>query len=133
MVFKRLKELRINKGISQEELAKYLCIARSNIGKYENGDLDLNTEILIKYAQFFNVSIDYILGNSDAKGKEVKSPDGDIKEQLIYEIKDMANKMDIIEIKALISILNADYSIVDLKNTLANIQKFSQSKKKQIC
>jgi transcriptional regulator with XRE-family HTH domain len=74
MVFKRLKELRIKKGISQEELARYLFIARSNIGKYENGDLDLNTEILIKYAQFFSVSIDYILELTDNETQNIKIP-----------------------------------------------------------
>ena len=75
MAFKRLKELRIEKGISQDDLAKYLNIARSNIGKYENGDLDLNTEILIKYSEYFNASVDYILELTNLKEKSINYPE----------------------------------------------------------
>ena len=76
MVFKRLKELRMKEGLSQDELAKRLHIARSNIGKYENGDLDLNTEILIEYSKFFDVSIDYILELTNDNHQEIKVPNG---------------------------------------------------------
>ena len=61
----RLKALREEKCLKQEELAKIFNISRASIGKYENGQIDLNTELLVKYSEFFDVSIDYILGRTN--------------------------------------------------------------------
>ena len=63
----RLKELRIEKGLTQDELASYLKVARSNISKYEQGTVDLSNEFLIQLSNFFNVTTDYLLGLSDIR------------------------------------------------------------------
>ncbi len=58
---KIIKELREQKGYSQEELAKLLDTKRSNIANWETrGEPDYAT--LIKLASFFNVTVDYLLG-----------------------------------------------------------------------
>ena len=63
----RVKELRKQKHITQEELGKVLDIQKAAISKYENGRAEPSTEVLKKMSSFFGVSIDYLLGNSIAK------------------------------------------------------------------
>jgi transcriptional regulator with XRE-family HTH domain len=74
MTFKRLKELREERGLTQKELAKQFQLSRANIGKYENGTLDLNTELIIKYCKYFNVSAGYILELTNIRDEIVNAP-----------------------------------------------------------
>lgn len=60
----RLKLLREEKQLLQEELGKVLGVSGRAIGNYENGTRDMSTEIQKKLANFFGVSIDYLVGNS---------------------------------------------------------------------
>ncbi|HOJ48543.1 MAG TPA: helix-turn-helix transcriptional regulator [Bacillota bacterium] len=64
---KRLKELRGDKGLSQRELAKLLNISSSTIAMYETGQRDPDTETLQRLAEFFDCSIDYLLGKSNIR------------------------------------------------------------------
>ena len=59
---KRIKELRINNNYTQQFVADYLKIDRSNYSKYELGKLDLNPDMIIALTKLYNVSSDYILG-----------------------------------------------------------------------
>ena len=63
----RVKELRKEHKITQEKLAASLGISRSAVALYETGKCDLSNEILIACASFFDVSTDYLLGQSDIK------------------------------------------------------------------
>ena len=63
----RVKELRKEHKITQEKLATSLGISRSAVAMYETGKCDLSNEILIACASFFDVSTDYLLGQSDIK------------------------------------------------------------------
>lgn len=63
----RVKELRKEHKITQEKLAASLGISRSAVAMYETGKCDLSNEILIACASFFDVSTDYLLGQSDIK------------------------------------------------------------------
>lgn len=58
----KLKKLRNSTELSQEELAKKLQTSRSSIGMIESNARKPTTETLIKYAEFFDVSVDYLLG-----------------------------------------------------------------------
>lgn len=60
----RVKELRKQKNLTQEELGKVLDIQKAAISKYENGRAEPSTEVLKKMSSLFGVSIDYLLGNS---------------------------------------------------------------------
>ena len=62
MIGKRLKELRQQKGLTQPELAKRLNISVSSIGMYETDAREPSDEIKTKIADFFNVTVDYLLG-----------------------------------------------------------------------
>ena len=62
---KKLKELRNEKEISQENLAKILKISRSALALYETDKRQIPNELLPKFAEFFDVSIDYLFGLED--------------------------------------------------------------------
>lgn len=62
MYGQRIKELRLEKGLKQSELAEILHTSQMNVCKYENEKLDLSSAMLIKLCKFFEVSADYILG-----------------------------------------------------------------------
>ena len=63
----RIKELRKEHKSTQEKLAAILGISRSAIAMYETEKCDLSNDILIACASFFDVSTDYLLGQSDIK------------------------------------------------------------------
>lgn len=67
MKLERLKNLREDKDLTQQNLADFLLIARSTYKNYENGDRSIPIDILIKIANFYDVSIDYIVGRSKQK------------------------------------------------------------------
>ena len=61
-VGQRMKELRLDKGLTQQDLADKLGIDRSNYSKYELGKLESNNAMLVSLSQIFGVSTDYLLG-----------------------------------------------------------------------
>ena len=61
----RIKDLRLDKRLTQQKVADYLGINRPNYSKYEAGKLEFNHDMLIKLAKLFNVRTDYILGLED--------------------------------------------------------------------
>lgn len=63
----RLKELRIEKGLLQADIAKIINKSERTVGFYETGERDMGTETLSILSDFFNVSIDYILGKTDIR------------------------------------------------------------------
>ena len=63
----RLKELREDNDIKQKDIAQYLHIKQNTYSQYENGQRQLPIDTLIKLAQYYNVSTDYILGLSKEK------------------------------------------------------------------
>ncbi len=69
----RLKELRIEKGLLQSDIAKIINKGERTVGFYETGERDMNTETLAILSDFFNVSIDYLLGKTDIRnpGKQI--------------------------------------------------------------
>ncbi|WPX08232.1 helix-turn-helix domain-containing protein [Anaerocellum danielii] len=66
----RLKELREEKGLTQEELALMLGLKRQSISNYENGGRQPDYNTLIKIADFFGVTVDYLIGHSDFRTRE---------------------------------------------------------------
>ena len=63
----RLKELREKRRLNQEGLAMKLCVSQSTISAYEVGERTPDLETLINIANFFSVSIDYLVGLSEVK------------------------------------------------------------------
>lgn len=61
-MYKRIRDLREDKDLSQKEIANILNMSQTGYSKYEVGTNDIPTKILIKLATFYNTSVDYILG-----------------------------------------------------------------------
>jgi len=64
---KRLKELREYRELTQSQLAERLDIGRASVSNYENGDRVPDADVLTKFADFFGVTTDYLLGRSEFK------------------------------------------------------------------
>ena len=61
----RLKELRKSRNISQLKLALDLNMNQNTISRYENLEREADYETLVRFADYFNVSLDYLLGRVD--------------------------------------------------------------------
>ena len=64
-MYRRIRELREDRDLTQKALAKALACSQQVYSNYELGQRDIPTDILIKLSLFYNVSVDYILGISD--------------------------------------------------------------------
>ena len=64
MVYCRIRDLREDKDMTQTQIAKILNCSQRIYINYERGDVDIPTEILIKLADFHNVSVDYLLNRT---------------------------------------------------------------------
>lgn len=62
-----IKELRLAKNLTQSELAERIGITKATISAYENGTRFPSYDVLLKIARLFNVTVDYLLGNSLGK------------------------------------------------------------------
>ena len=64
-MYKRIRDLREDRDLTQRELARMLNCSQQVYSNYELGQRDIPTDILIKLSDFYNVSIDYIPGIND--------------------------------------------------------------------
>ena len=67
-MYTRLRDLREDNDISQAECAKIGYISKNSYIRYENGERNPPLDVIVTYAKFFNVSIDYIAGLTNDKG-----------------------------------------------------------------
>lgn len=65
----RIRNLRENGRLTQLELSKQLNVSNTTLSQYESGQRIPSDDIKIKIAEFFNVSVDYLLGKTDTKTK----------------------------------------------------------------
>jgi transcriptional regulator with XRE-family HTH domain len=64
-MYSRLRDLREDKDLNQTQIAQMLGMSQTGYSKYETGENDIPTSILIKLSRFYNTSIDYLLGETD--------------------------------------------------------------------
>ena len=65
MVYKRIRDLREDRDLTQKDLSRVLNCSQQVYSNYELGQRDIPTDVLIRLSAFYRVSIDYILGVSD--------------------------------------------------------------------
>lgn len=65
-MYPRIRNLREDKDLTQEDLAKFLNISQTTYSRYESGALDIPSQSLIKLAEYYSTSIDYLLGITDS-------------------------------------------------------------------
>ncbi|WP_251317417.1 helix-turn-helix domain-containing protein [Flintibacter muris] len=70
MTFPRIRDLREDKDKKQIELAKYLNVDQSTYSDYERGVINIPVEQLIKIADFYSVSLDYLVGRDDIPNRK---------------------------------------------------------------
>ena len=65
MIYRRLKDLREDKDLTQQNMADMLKISRSAYSAYENGANAVPIDVLVRLAKFYNTSVDYLLEQTD--------------------------------------------------------------------
>ena len=86
-LYKRIKELRENKKESQQKLAMLLNVSQTMISRYELEQAYPDVEMLIKLAQHFGVSVDYLIGVSESKLPYTKSNLSEQEQQMLFLFK----------------------------------------------
>lgn len=89
----RLKELRKTKGATQQQLAQFIGVTQATLSGWENEKFEIDNNSLLKCADYFNVSVDYLLGRTD----EMQKPSLDeqmegIEFALYGEIKELSDE-----------------------------------------
>ena len=72
-MYHRIRNLREDNDLSQAKLAKIIGMSQTGYSKYETGENDIPTNILIKLANFYDTSIDYMLGLTDQRSAYPRS------------------------------------------------------------
>ncbi|HIU68014.1 MAG TPA: helix-turn-helix transcriptional regulator [Candidatus Caccomorpha excrementavium] len=67
MKFERIRNLREDKDITQTQMAEYLYIKQTTYSKYERGTINIPVDTLIRLADYFDVSLDYLVGRTNER------------------------------------------------------------------
>lgn len=67
MIFQNIRNLREDNDKTQKELADYLNITQTTYSKYELGKINIPVDVFIRLADYYDVSVDYLLGRTSAK------------------------------------------------------------------
>ena len=84
----RLKELRIEKGIKQIELARLMSVGQQTVSRYETGERDLSTEAISFLCRLFGCTADYLLGFSSRRENAVSAAEA----ELLQAYKDASDR-----------------------------------------
>ena len=71
--YNRIRSLREDNDLTQKKIATILNMSQTGYSKYETGENDIPTKILINLAYYYNTSIDYLLGKTDERNPYPKS------------------------------------------------------------
>ena len=64
-MYPRIRDLREDRDLNQTQVAGMLGMSQTGYSKYETGENDIPTQVLILLSRFYNVSVDYLLGETD--------------------------------------------------------------------
>lgn len=93
-MMKNLKKLRVEKGISQQQLAEIIGVTQQSIYKYETQNVEPDFVILCALADYFSTSVDYLIGHSEVNHKIEKVSPFDLNEdeaELITAYRNLTN------------------------------------------
>ena len=71
-VYPRIRDLRTDRDLNQTQVAKMLGMSQTGYSKYETGENDVPTQVLIQLARFYDTSIDYLLGETNERRRYPK-------------------------------------------------------------
>lgn len=66
-MFQRIRDLREDNDLTQQQIAKLLNVSQSTYSRYENGELDIPMQTVIKLAHHYNTSVDYLVNMTDIR------------------------------------------------------------------
>lgn len=66
-MYQRIRDLREDKDLTQTTVAHYLGMSQTGYSKYETGENDIPTNVLIRLSAYYNTSVDYLLGLTNEK------------------------------------------------------------------
>jgi transcriptional regulator with XRE-family HTH domain len=71
-VYPRIRDLRTDRDLNQTQVAKLLGMSQTGYSKYETGENDVPTQVLIRLARFYDTSVDYLLGETNERRRYPK-------------------------------------------------------------
>lgn len=122
IIAERVKNLREGIGVTQRKLAQKIGLTQASVYRYENDLADIPAETLVWYADYFDVSLDYIFGRTD-------KPQGKLFDFQPETIKQMSNQSE--NLKAFVNMCFDPKSAMNerLKNALFEILSEEKEKK----
>ncbi|WP_395531978.1 helix-turn-helix domain-containing protein [Enterococcus lactis] len=66
-MFQRIRDLREDNDLTQQQIAKLLNVSQSTYSRYENGELDIPMKTVIKLTHYYNTSVDYLVNMTNIK------------------------------------------------------------------
>ena len=66
-MYRRIRDLREDRDLTQKQVAQMLGMSQTGYSKYETGENDIPTAVLLKLADFYQTTTDYLLGRTDKK------------------------------------------------------------------
>ena len=90
-IYERLKTLRVNANLSQMKIAKLIDSTQASVNRYENGQCTPPVKVLLWYADFFDVSMDYIFGRTDNPQGELYENKPKLVEAITQDNKELKN------------------------------------------
>lgn len=94
-MLKNLKKLREETGTTQKQLAEAINVSQQSINKYENHNIEPDIETLMQIADYFDVSVDYLIGHNETRTMSIKNDMFSVsynEAQLIGEFRRLSNK-----------------------------------------
>lgn len=128
----RLKELRTEKKMTQSDIGKLLNVSNVSVSGYENDTREPDQQSLKKLANYFNVSIDYLLGQSDKRHyydlteKDQKAIDAQL-EEIVQGLSDKSG-VSFLKNNAELSDHDRELLIVSLRQSLALARQMAKKK-----
>jgi len=101
------KELRLEKKMSQDKIAEELDVSQSLVNKWENNQSTPAPEMLEYIADYFNVSVDYLIGRS--KYKNLETDNSELENALFSKVKELSDE----DKKVVLDVMNAIKKDID--------------------
>lgn len=103
----KIKQLRIEKNLSQKELAKTIGLSEKTISHYESGYSEPSLEIIIKLVDYFGISTDYLIGTESEDGQIETTHFGNEISEDEQELLDKIRKLNKRDYKTVVMLINS--------------------------
>ena len=130
----RLKQLRTENDVSQSDIAKLLDVTRQAYSRYERGERELGYDMLCKLADYYGVTVDYLIGHESKKNPIMERPLSDIAENFIKDYGELFSEKNFQKYAMLYKLMNYEqrlliigYIIRLLESNGVNVPNFAKS------